>query len=47
LSAIGAGLVFVLIAGALLVGAIWIGMLIAPRLGRLGDSEEEGAADDD
>jgi len=46
-SAIGAGLVFVLVAGVLLVGAIWIGMLIAPRLGRLGDSEEEGTRDDD
>lgn len=44
---IGAGLVFVLVAVVLLVGAIWIGMLIAPRLGRLSDSEEEGTGDDD
>lgn len=44
---IEAGLVFVLVAVVLLVGAIWIGMLIAPRLGRLSDSEEEGTGDDD
>lgn len=47
MSVIGAGLVFVLVAGVLLVGSIWIGMLIVPRLGRLGDSEEEGTGDDD
>jgi len=46
-TAIGAGLVLVLVAGVLLVGGIWIGMLIAPRLGRLSDSEEEGTGDDD
>jgi hypothetical protein len=46
-TAVGVGLFFVLVAGVLLVGAIWIGMLIAPRLGRLGDSEEEGTGDDD
>ena len=47
MTAIGAGLVLVLVAGVLLVGGIWIGMLIAPRLGRLGDAEEEGTSDDD
>lgn len=47
MTAIGAGLVLVLVAGVLLVGGIWIGMLIAPRLGRLSDSEEEGTGDDD
>ena len=47
MSSIGVALVFLLVAGALLVGAIWIGMLIAPRLGRLGDSEEGGTGDDD
>jgi len=46
-SSIGVALVFLLVAGALLIGAIWIGMLIAPRLGRLGDAEEEGTSDDD
>lgn len=44
---IGEVLVFVVVVGVLLVGGIWIGMLFAPRIGRLSDSEEEGSGDDD
>lgn len=44
---IGEVLVFVVVVGVLLVGGIRIGMLFAPRIGRLSESEEEGSGDDD
>ena len=40
-------LVYLVIVGLLLGGAIWFGMLIAPRIGRLMDSSDEGPGDDD
>lgn len=46
MSELGALLVFIVIVGVVLVGGIWVGMLIAPRLGRLTDSDEEGPGDD-
>jgi len=39
--------VFSAIVGVALVGGIWVGMLIAPRLGRLTDDDDEGSGDDD
>lgn len=42
-----AAVVFIAIAGALLAGGIWLGMLIAPRLGRLADPDDEAPSDDD
>jgi hypothetical protein len=47
MNVIGDLLVFVAIVGVMLVGGIWLGMLIAPRLGRLTDDDEEGSGDDD
>lgn len=42
-----AAIVLIAIAGALLAGGIWLGMLIAPRLGRLSDPDDEASSDDD
>ncbi len=42
-----AALVLIAIAGALLAGGIWFGMLLAPRLGRLADPDDEAPSDDD
>lgn len=42
-----AAIVLIAIAGALLAGGIWLGMLIAPRLGRLSDPDDEAPSDDD
>jgi hypothetical protein len=39
--------VYAVIVVVLLIVAIWIGMLLAPRLGRLMDSDDEGPGDDD
>jgi hypothetical protein len=44
---LGTALIYLAIVGVLLAGGIWFGMLIAPRLGRLMDSDEEGPGDDD
>lgn len=44
-------LVYAVVVAVLLVGGVWIGMLIAPRLGRLteppSDVDDEGPGDDD
>jgi hypothetical protein len=39
--------VFIGLVAALLVGGVWVGMLLAPRLGRLMDPDDEGPGDDD
>jgi hypothetical protein len=39
--------VYLAIVDVLVAGSIWFGMLIAPRLGRLLDSKDEGPGDDD
>jgi len=40
-------LIYLLVVGLLLGGGIWLGMLVAPRIGRLMDSNDEGPGDDD
>lgn len=42
-----AAIILIAIAGALLAGGIWLGMLIAPRLGRFADPDDEAPSDDD
>ena len=44
---LGAALLYLAIVGVLVAGAVWVGMLIAPRLTRLMDHEDEGPGDDD
>ena len=44
---LGIGLVYLAIVGVLIAGAVWVGMLIAPRLTRLLDHDDEGPGDDD
>jgi hypothetical protein len=44
---IGAALLYLAIVGVLIAGAVWVGMLIAPRLSRLMDRDDEGPGDDD
>ncbi len=39
--------VYLGIVGLIAAGGIWLGMLIAPRIGRLMDSSDEGSGDDD
>ena len=39
--------IYLVVVGLLLGGGIWFGMLIAPRIGRLMDSSDEGPGDDD
>jgi hypothetical protein len=46
-SEIVAALVYIAIVGVLAAGAVWVGMLVAPRLGRLMDHDDEGPGDDD
>jgi hypothetical protein len=45
-SDLGAALLYLAIVGVLIAGAVWVGMLIAPRLMRLMDREDEGPGDD-
>ena len=40
-------LVYLAIVGVLVAGAVWVGMLVAPRIGRLMDHDDEGTGDDD
>lgn len=47
MSDLGAALIYLGIVGVLVVGSIWLGMLIAPRLGRLTEPKDEGPGDDD
>ena len=47
MSDIVTALVYLAIVGALAAGAVLVGMLVAPRLGRLMDHDEEGPGDDD
>ena len=47
MSTIPAILIYLGIVGVVLAGSIWLGMLIAPRIGRLMDSTDEGPGDDD
>ena len=47
MSELGAALLYLAIVGVLVAGAVWVGMLIAPRLTRLMDHEDEGPGDDD
>ena len=47
MSDLGAALIYLAIVAVLVVGSIWFGMLIAPRLGRLLDPNDEGPGDDD
>ena len=44
---LGAGLVYLAIVGVLAAGAVGVGMLVAPRLGRLLDRDDEEPGDDD
>ncbi len=44
---LGVGLLYLVIVGVIVVGAVWVGMLVAPRLGRLMDDDDEGPGDDD
>lgn len=46
-SDVAAGLVYLAIVALLVAGSIWFGMLIAPRLGRLLDAQDEDPGDDD
>ena len=40
-------LVYLAIVGVLVAGAVWVGMLVAPRIARLMDDDDEGPGDDD
>jgi len=40
-------LVYLAIVGVLVAGAVWVGMLVAPRIGRLMDHDDEDTVDDD
>ena len=40
-------LVYLVIVGVLVAGAVWVGMLVAPRIGRLMDHDDEDTVDDD
>jgi len=40
-------LVYLAIVGVLVAGAVWVGMLVAPRIARLTDDDDEGPGDDD
>jgi hypothetical protein len=44
---VATALVYLAIVGALVAGSVWVGMLVAPRLGRLLDHDDEGPGDDD
>ncbi len=44
---LGTALLYLAIVGVLVAGAVWVGMLIAPRLTRLMDHDDEGHGDDD
>jgi hypothetical protein len=44
---LGLGLLYLAIVGVLAAGSVWVGMLVAPRLGRLLDHDDEGPGDDD
>jgi len=46
-SELGVALLYLAIVGLLIAGAVWVGMLIAPRLTRLMDHDDEGPGDDD
>jgi ABC-type Fe3+-siderophore transport system permease subunit len=46
-SDIAAALIYLTIVAVLVAGSIWFGMLVAPRIGRLMDSDDEGPGDDD
>lgn len=44
---LGAALLYLAIVGVLIAGAVWVGMLIAPRLTRFMDHDDGGTGDDD
>jgi hypothetical protein len=44
---LGTALLYLAIVGVLVACAVWVGMLIAPRLMRLMDHDDEGPGDDD
>lgn len=44
---LGAAVLYLAIVGVFIAGAVWVGMLIAPRLMRLMDHDDEGPGDDD
>ena len=47
MSELGAALLYLAIVGVLVAGSVWVGMLVAPRLARLMDHEDEEPVDDD
>ena len=47
MSELGTALLYLAIIGVLVAGAVWMGMLIAPRLTRLMDRDDEGPGDHD
>ena len=47
MSELGVALLYLAVVGVLVAGAVWVGMLVAPRLARLMDHDDEAHVDDD